>query len=462
MESEKAEITMEKMSRPKRRWRRATVATSIVAGMLFSGAVILPTAVMNSAYRDSVLNSRLEPLGLTAVSESGSGNWVTQLELRNIRITDETGQIKCRITKFRSSKSLLSLLLNGGDLGTFTVVEPHVQIALDENGELAFQPKERAPTKNPPDVAFDIQDAAISVSVPWREMDIIDVDRLDISGSVATADDGRWLSIDPVQIFDHEEISDAHTEQNLALIAPILAQSTALSGQVSVKLDATKIRLDAAQPAGSLLRGEAIFHTVEARLKQDWTAQVAKLLGQATGVGPRDRLQVARDTLVTFEYNDQGVYHHGLAFLLPELANQMQIESSGLVALDESLDLTFAVQMAPSAPGGAFMSILSKMVSSPIKLYVRGTVSEPKLEAPAGLTLVDQLSKNVAPEQHTEEPPSVPESVMKLINSSATPSPEQGEDITGGILNIIRAAREAKANAPEKEPRVRKRKRSRL
>ena len=61
----------------KRRWRRAMVATSVVGGMLLSTVSVLPWAVMNSSYRDGILNTRVERLGLTATSASGTGGWWT-------------------------------------------------------------------------------------------------------------------------------------------------------------------------------------------------------------------------------------------------------------------------------------------------------------------------------------------------------------------------------------------------
>lgn len=110
------------------------------------------------------------------------------------------------------------------------------------------------------------------------------------------------------------------------------------------------------------------------------------------------------------------------------------------------------------------MSLVSKMISSaPIKLFVKGTVSEPKLEAPLGLSVVDQLSQNVAPETHQVQPPPVTNSVIDLIGSAASPpAPGQAEGIAGNVLDIIRAAKEAKKNAPPKEPRVKKRRKRSL
>lgn len=455
MEPEKADKTMEAVSQPKRKWRRAIVTTSVLCGMVFTGVAIAPIAVMNSSFRDSVLDSRLKALGLTATSASGSGSWVTPFEFRDILITDETGRVRLSIESIVASKSLAGLIFHGGDLGTFTVTKLDFLIETDEDGNLPLKMPERSDQTGLPTVAFDIHDAAFQLVAPWRPLPVVDLQQLEISGTVATLETGRWLSLDRVQVFDHEQLSDAHTQQNLALIAPVLAQTTALDGKVSVVLDETRIRLDGDEKMPIRLRGDAVFHSVEAKLRKEWAAQISQMIGGVTGQSGNSRLQVARDSAVHFQVSDKGVYHEGLVLLLPDLASRVRVESSGVVGLDENLDLTFGVQLPQAASGGALMSIFSKIFSAPLRVHVRGTVSEPKLEAPVGFSIVDQLSRNVAPEQHTDQPPPVAESVIKLISSSLTaPDEGQGEAIAGSALNILRAAREAKKNAPPKGPRA--------
>ena len=138
MDMEKVE-TQETKAHPRRSWRRAIVATSVVGGMLLSGMSVLPWAVMSSSHRDSILNARFEKFGLTATSKSGSGGWLDAFSFDDITVTDETGQINCAIKSIQVSKSLLSILTSGGDLGTITVIEPVLRAALDEDGKLPLQ-----------------------------------------------------------------------------------------------------------------------------------------------------------------------------------------------------------------------------------------------------------------------------------------------------------------------------------
>ncbi|MCP4507664.1 MAG: hypothetical protein GY826_14895, partial [Fuerstiella sp.] len=313
---------------------------------------------------------------------AGAGGWLTPVVFEQVSVSDEAGQIHGTIRQIHTSISLFSILTGDGDLGTITLTEPDFQVALDEDGNLSLQTSDGPQEPMTRDVAFEIINGALQLSVPWRTLPIVDVDDLDIAGAVTNEPDGRWLSLQPAQIFAHERLSETHTEQNLALIAPVLSQSTTLSGDVSVLLHSTHIQLDGGDASQFSIGGEAVFHTVNARLKQDWVSQISRLVGQASGNAVPDRLEIARNSSVAFEVDSIGIHHSGLAFLLPEIADQMLIESSGMVGLDETLDLALQVQLPLIAPSSPFMAFISKLTLAPITLQVKGTVSEPQLIGP--------------------------------------------------------------------------------
>lgn len=473
METEKTDAGRQSTPARNRRWRRAVVATSVLGGMLFSGIAILPIAVLNSSHRDALLNSRFEKHGLTVASESAVGSWVTPISLRNIAIIDESGQIQCTIREVQTSRTILGLLAHGGDLGTITFVEPVLHVTLDENGRLPPRlltpdesdedPAEAADAAGSrPSVAFEVAGGAFVLSVPWRPMPIVEVDGLNVSAAVTNRPDGRWLTVSPVQIFDHERLSESHTEQNLALIAPVLSQSTSLTGEVSVFLNGLEVLLDGDEDPVIPISGAATFHTVEARLKKDWATQLSQLAGRTVGARIPDRLQIVRDSQVAFEVDEIGIHHHGLAFLLPEIAPDLSIESSGTVGLDERLNLALSVQLPQLLPQNPLMAALSRFARFPLRLQVQGTVDDPKLVTPPGFSLVDQLAQNADPEGFTPEPPPVSTSVLELIDAAASSNPDRAADgIVGGIFNIIRSAQKAKADAPPQEPRPKKIKKKR-
>lgn len=435
------------------------MASSVLGGMLFSGTVILPIAVMKSTYRDSVLNDRLEKFGLTATSGAGAGSWFTPIEYENVSISDESGRVQLTVKAVRTSQSAFGFLANGGDLGKITIVQPSLTVTLDENGNLPLNVIQESEQAAKPDVQFEIQNAALVLKSDYRELPYIDLADVDIEGSVETTEAGRWLIINPVQIFDHEPLSESHTEQNLALIAPVLSQSTALSGQVSVRLESMAVRLDADPVSPFPIRGTAVFHEVNAQLKKQWASEISRMLGQIAGQSVPNRLQIARDSAVAFSVDALGIHHNGLVFLLPDMAARMRIESSGVVGLDETLDLALALQFAPASPTGGLMSMLSRVVRNPFQLQIKGTVAEPKLITPPGFSLVDQMALSADPEGFTPEPPPVSDAVMNLIGDvSSSPPGTPPADLSGGILGLIRSIQKAREDAPPREKPVRRKK----
>ena len=454
-----------KADTPPRNWRRAKVTASVLLAMVFSGFAITPTVIMNSAYRDQILNNALKEKGLTATTESGSGSWLTSMQLTGLHITDATRSVDVRIQSITTDQSLLSLMMKPKNLGQVTVENPVIRLALDENGELPKslrqnkteddQLEDESKEKERPNIGFDIRNAAMSVTVPWREIPIVEADQLGIRGAVATNDDGeRWLDLDAVQVFDYETLSDLHTEQNLALIAPILSKTTKLDGEFSLRIDPIHHQLNSNNDTPIDLTGYATLHSVRANLTQDWAQQLGQMVGQSGSQSGAGGLEVVRDSRVDFEVIEEGIYHEGFAFVLPQTLGQTQIASSGVVGFDESVDLDFRVQLQTSGFGGALMSGLSRMLSGPLVMKVTGTISDPQLAPPPGFGIADQLSENIRPGSSAQPAPPIKDTVMDLIGTSAQGSADPAGDITGGILNMIRAARDAKQQAAANADRV--------
>ena len=214
------------------------------------------------------------------------------------------------------------------------------------------------------------------------------------------------------------------------------------------------MQLDDPEATPYPIRGQVALHNVEAQLKKDWALQVSQMVGQLAKRDVPSRLQIVQESTVDFAVNEQGIYHEGLAFLLPDLFGTTSVHSSGLVALDDTLDLTLSVQLPQMFSRNPFLSTITKMVSKPFVVKVEGTTEEPKLVTPPGFGITDQLAGNLDPANEGAPPPSVEGAVMDLLGSATSPNPYQSADgIAGGVLNLIRAAQEAKKNAPPKPPR---------
>ena len=440
------------------RWRRAYVTTSVVVAMLATGTVVLPVALINTSLRDRLLGSAVNNNVLTATSETATGGWFAPLVFSNVRIADADGLIVCTVRELRTSKGLLSCFTDASNVGFITLVEPHVEVHVGDDGKWP-----ECGTRTPSDarLSYVIEGGSILVTVPWRQVPIVDLDDLKITGNIGPDATGhRMLTVDANQILDHERLSESHTQQNLALVAPILSQSTEVSGSASVWIDQLLIPLDGTPGSASPfpIRGRVEFHSLEARLKQEWTRQLAALTGQLTGTELPDRIEMLKNSRVDFVVTEDGISHDGMVFLLPQIAEHLTIESSGVVHLDESLDLHLTVTVPQVVTANQpVLALLAQLSSEPLQLQVRGTVSQPQLQLPEGTSLLGEISKRIAPAQHEEVAPTLPSAISNLLQDVGSVDKEQSrKDLPGNILNIIRAVDQAKKSKAER-PKSRKR-----
>jgi len=442
--------------------RRGVVATSIILSMLSAGVCAIPMVLTATAMRNRVLNSAIDNEELTATAESATGGWFAPLVFHDVRIADADGHVVWTVKEIRTAKGLLSLITDPVHIGEIRLVKSSLKVQLNADGQWPLKGRVK-PSKS--ELSFRIEDSSLELSVPWRAIPILDLSRLTITGDIGPDVDGhRMLNIDPVQVLDHEVLSESHSQQNLALIAPVLAQSTALSGSASVWLDEIHIPLDE-NPVSDInsgeisgtehgesesksksfpIRGRAEFHVLEARLKEHWTRQLTALIGQVSGTSLPDQIQILHDSTVQFSVSKDGIAHEGLVFLLPQLAQDLTITSSGIVRLDETLDLLLTLNVPKIVPAGRpLLVLLSQLSAAPMQLRVVGTVSEPKLQLPEGMNLLGDLTKRIAPAQYTEEAPSLPSAVIDLMQNAGSQDREQvKQDLPGSILNLIRAVDE--------------------
>lgn len=412
------------------------VASSTLVAMLMVGLGFLPPALLQTSMRNRVIGQPFADTPLTAAAAAASGGWFTPLIFHDVEIRDPGSRIVCQVKELRTSKGMLGFLTDPDEVGRLTLVEPKFEVNVADDGkwpELSQRPSGSR-------LSFEIIDGEVVVNVPWRKLPIVDVSKLDVTGRIGPGPDGRrTLTVDATQIFDHESLSESHSEQNLALIAPVLSQSTTVSGDASVWVDTVQIPLEGESKAPFPIRGRAQFHSLQARLKEEWITQLAMLVGGATGTTVPDRIEVVRNCAVSFEISDTGIRHDSMVFLLPDLARELRVTSSGTISLDESLDLRLGVKVPGIAPANRpVLSFISQLTAEPIQLAVKGTVSKPKLELPAEFAA--GLLNGIVPAQHTQETPAVPNAIAGMVQSFGNPDKDEaGRQLTGSIVNLIRA-----------------------
>ncbi|MBL8815800.1 MAG: hypothetical protein JNL58_07195 [Planctomyces sp.] len=432
-------------------WRRAMVASSVLFAISSFTLIVTPPIVMGTSIRNQALTSAVSPYGLTATSGSASGGWLLPVSFQDVEVRDSQGQITCRMGELRSTKGLLSYFTDGGDLGELTFVQPEVEIHVGDDGTW---PVYSSVIPSNSRCEFRIEDGKFLMTVPWRDIPIVELENLNIQGRVQPDAAGeRFLTIDPCALLEKQPLSEEHAKQNLALIAPILSQSTRIRGTASVWMDEYRISLDSTKgPVSPFpIRGRAEFHSLEAELREEWAKQIVQLTGQVAKTSLPNQITVAQDTAVIFEVKESGIFHEGMVFLLPEIASDLRAESRGTIGLDESLDLTLDVKIPEIvAQKNPLLSMLEQIVREPIAVRVLGTVSQPRLALPPGLDVLSELSRRVAPESHTEEPAPLPNAIFDLIQSGSQSDKEEvRKDLPGSILGLIRSISEEKKKSPK-------------
>lgn len=355
-------------------------------------------------------------------------------------MTDPDGRLEGRIPELRTNCSLMDMFGGGPERRTVTLVRPSIDVRVSEDGEWPSCSSGHSGKATD----FFVEQGSIGITSPLRPIPIVDVGGFNMSGSIEPDESGNsWLVIEPMQVFDHEPVSDSHCEQNLALIAPVLAQSAEVSGSASVWLDRIRIPLDGRQSSPFPIKGRAEFHSLEAKLRSGWARQLSTLGGAFSGIEVPDKVSMLEKSTIDFEVTEKGVHHKGTAFLLPEVSPDFKVVSSGTVFLDETLELELSVELPiPSDNERPVLQFLRKVSSSPILLAVKGTVSSPVVGLPEGVDFLGEISRRVTPAQYTAEPSGVPTAISDLIQDVVKPdsgSQEKKKNLAGSILNLIRA-----------------------
>ncbi len=439
-------------ARPSRQWlrfRRLALPASLLATLLTIGIICTPALLVHTSARNSLLATAIHSDTLTAVAGSADGGWFQPLVFHNLVLLDAGGQVSCRISRVETSRGLLSHLFNSTPLH-LAVHDAALRVDLNADGSW---PKCGRQGHSDSVFTWSIHNAAFQLNAPWRPLPIVDLDELQLDGRIEPDADGhRQLTIEPFAVLNRTAIADNHASQNLALIAPILSRTTRIDGSASVDFDAITVPLDG--PSANTpfpLRGRAAFHSLEASVRRDFLGQLTKFI-PATGLQIPSRIAVLDETSVRFEVTEAGIRHDGMVVLLPELASNLQITTSGTIGLNEQLDLELAVNL-PQLPATAttntattdtvetpMLALLAGLTKEPLRLRVTGTVSTPQFLLPEGLDPASELLRRLAPEVVNSAPPSVPSAVTGLIRSiSSEDNSEATRQLPGKIINLIRA-----------------------
>jgi hypothetical protein len=225
---------------------------------------------------------------------------------------------------------------------------------------------------------------------------VISVDGISFVGRTEVENETSLLVIEPVKLFDRRELTPKLCDQGLQLITPILSDSATVTGCLSIELDDFQI------PIGTVTQDERVeltrisgrmsLHRVETGLKNPLLAEIASVLAAVSGCR-FTRVLASEETEVRFQVEDGRVYHEGLTLLIPELASDLTIRTSGWVDLEENIDVQILVGISGLA--SSRIEVLDSLIQAPLEIRMTGTLTHPEISLPAGRNMLDLITERL-------------------------------------------------------------------
>ncbi|QDU46517.1 hypothetical protein Mal52_50380 [Symmachiella dynata] len=443
----------EETPKPKRRWLRIGLA---VVGVVVLVIACLPTIVANTPLRNTLVNRAIDDPRLQASVGSASFGWTSSASLNQMQVVRDDDRMLVTIDRVLVERSLLGLLLALPDIGGIEIEQPRLEFTLRQGSQelplddLADAVKDR----DPPESTFvaAVSKAGIVVSTVDADESIVDVDNVTLMLRLRRSESGRELVIDPAVVLDHQALTPELCDRGLHLVAPVLADAATVEGEVSVEIEEFLLPVEQTETdeADDRMRitGSVALHHVRSNLRNPILVEITKLVAGLLNKPPPETIRVLENSRVHFHVAKEGVYHEGMAFVLPDISEELVIRTSGLVGVDRQLDLKIEVALPSQMTVG--VPVLEKLTQRPLTLVVHGTLDAPIVGFAEGQDLLDELAGRLnGKNQPLEEPKPIGNSVIELVGG-LTEKKDDGvkkidvESTAKDVINIIRSARDAK------------------
>lgn len=359
----------------------------------------------------------------------------------------DTEKVKAKNAK--PKESLLDMMRRKISNATITLREPRFSLSIDDQSALL---------KLLPRVRTKIVDGELTLLESDGKTPLLSLKKLNITASAKSVDGGHEVTIEKGTVVERLKLTPELCDKGLKLITPLLADATDVEGEITLKIESAKLLVKSDKREIRELRGELLMHNVRATAGST-LADIVSVIGYVLRRDVPARMQVVKDSSVRFEVVDGRVYHEGLAFVLPELAQGMELRSSGSVGFDETLDLSLALTIPRTML--TKLPMLSAFADKPLEVWVRGTIDKPKVSLPDNTDLTDFIASRLAPTEDGKAE-SVPTAVARLIQGVADPTrlqAEKTEALPGVLFNLIRSIRDEqrrKIESGELQPRRRR------
>ncbi len=405
---------------------------AVLLVVVLATVLLLPAIIANTSLHSRVLSYSLED-GAVATADSFEIGWFSPLAATGVQIQKKGDDKPVKVEKLEVSKSLLDIVRGKLKDAVITLTKPELRLVLDDGGKSAAALFPKMKTR--------VINGQLTVERKDVEQPVLQIDGLNFVSNVKSIKGGRQMSITDTTILDHYKLTPEMTQKGLGLVAPLLARAGDVKGAVSLKVDSLKVDRVDNQSQLRELRGKLILHDVTSTAGPV-VSDVVDVLSHMRERPLSKRVTVTRESVVTYELKDKRLHHDGFAFVLPEIARDLEVRSRGSVGFDETLDVTLSMIVPESLAVG--YPVLKPLQGQPLELKVRGTLSKPVVGLPNDQRVADYIASKLVPTSDGE-PEALPAAVVRLIGGVADRNKlpnERTATLPGSVLNLIRSARE--------------------
>jgi hypothetical protein len=305
--------------------------------------------------------------------------------------------------------------------------------------------------RRPVDIKRGVDVRIVDLRVAWQtpdspqEWDVAGINlAFGLRPASATHGGSPELLVEHGVVIDHCRISPGMCNDVLLLAAPILSKVTYAKGEFSIDLDDWRVPLE--RPETGKLGGRLSLHSVAVG-PGSFVHQLAEKLRVAPVV------ELARESVVTFELVEGRIHHRDLEFSLPPL----RVRTQGSVGFDDSLDMLAEIRVELPEELISALPSARQLTAKTLQIPIKGTLSKPRIDVAAmgdtDLALViDSLQKFGLHLARRNHPPATGENGAEEAGKPPGASlPSQTVDILEDLAKKWSQRRKEKKNDDDAE-----------
>jgi hypothetical protein len=218
-----------------------------------------------------------------------------------------------------------------------------------------------------------VEDGSLVLRQHGHQEPILAADGLTLNMRVETTPSGRFLAVEPVEVFKKKKLSLGVADDLMKCIAPDVHGERQVTGEISLSLSKLRIplTLDREQAVKQLeAEGKLTLHQMSAEVKSPMWQGLIRLLADLNGREPPNAIHIVEESEIHFQVRDGRLHYDGLHISCPDLDPGFVISSRGSVGLDETLDLYVDLPRLDPA---------LRKEKGPARCRITGTIANPTI-----------------------------------------------------------------------------------